>query len=132
MAVAPTDPAVLDRPGPSPRRAAAVIALAWLPAVIAAAALPGLVPTFDRWRWELPPLTAALLPVGRLGVGPVVLAGVGLAAALAAGGAGWVRAGLPGRRAVAFALAAAGLGAFAVFMAAALGPMLTAPPPATW
>jgi hypothetical protein len=132
MTAAPTDRAVQARPDPSPRRAAAIIALAWFPAIVAAAALPRFVPTFDRWRWELPPLTLALMPVGRLGVWPIVLAGVGLVAVLAGLYAGWVRIGLPGRRVVAFALAAAGLAALPVFMAAALGPMFTAPPPAAW
>jgi hypothetical protein len=132
MTVASTDRVVHVRPDPSPRRAAAMIALAWLPAIIAAAALPRFVPVFDRWRWDLPPLTVALMPVGRLGVGPIVLAGAGLVAVLAGLYAGWVRAGLPGRRAVAFAFVAAGLGALPVFMAAALGPMLTARPPAAW
>jgi hypothetical protein len=106
--------------------------LAWVPAVIVAAGLPRFVPVFDRWRGELPVLTAALMPVARLGVGPVAAAGLGLVAVLVAFYAGWARAGLPGRRAVGFALAAAGLGGFAVFLWAALGPMLTAPPPSTW
>jgi hypothetical protein len=106
--------------------------LAWVPAIIVAAGLPRFVPVFDGWRGELPPLTLALMPVGRLGIGPIVLAGVGLVAVLVALYVGWVRAGLPGRRVVGFALAAAGLGGFAVFMAAALGPMLTAPSPSTW
>ena len=132
MAVASTEPAVRPSPGPSTRRAAAVIALAWLPAVIVAAGLPRFVPAFDRWRGELPPLTAALMPVARLGVGPVAAAGLGLVAALVAFYVGWARAGLPGRRAAGFVLAAAGLGGFAVLVAAALGPMLTAPPPAAW
>jgi hypothetical protein len=132
MTVAPTERAVPARPDPSPRRAAAMIALAWLPAIIAAASLPGLVPQFDRWPWELPPLTLTLMPVGRLGVGPIVLAGVGLVGVLVGLYAGWVRAGLPGRRAVAFVFAAAALGVFPVFMAAALGPMFTVPPVAQW
>jgi hypothetical protein len=132
MTVTPTDQALQSRPGPSPRRAAAMIALAWLPALIAAASLPRFVPTFDRWPWELPPLTLALMPVGRLGVWPIVLVGVGLVAVLAGLSAGWARAGLPGRRAVVLGLATAGLGALPVFMAAALGPMLTAPPVAQW
>src|SRR5437588_1998126 len=124
MTVAPTDRAVQARPDPSPRRAAAMIALAWLPAIIVAASLPQFVPIFDRWPRELPPLTLALMPVGRLGVGPILLAGVGLVAVLVGLYAGWVRAGLPGRRVVGFACAAAGLGVLPVFMAAALGPML--------
>ena len=85
-----------------------MIALAWLPAIVAAASLPRFVPIFDRWPRELPPLTLALMPVGRLGAGPIVLAGVGLVAVLVGLYAGWVRAGLPGRRAVALALAGAG------------------------
>jgi hypothetical protein len=112
---------------PSPRRAASMIALAWLPALVMAAGLPRFVPTFERWHWELPPLTEALMAVGRLGLGPIVLAGVVLVAVLAAIGFGWVRAGLPFRHAVVFALAAAGLGAFAAGMAGTLGPIFTAP-----
>src|SRR4051794_19256413 len=103
MAVVSTERAVHARPELSPRRAAAVIALPWLLAVLLAAFLPRWVPVFDRWpaRWgELPALTHALMAVGRLGVWPVALAGAGLAAALAGLGAGWARAGLPGRRAV--------------------------------
>src|SRR5687767_5119628 len=106
MTVASTERAIRARSDPSPRRAAAIIALAWLPAIVVAASLPRFVATFDRWPWELPPLTLALMPIGRLGVGPIVLAGVGLVAVLAGFYAGWARAGLPGRRAVAFALAA--------------------------
>ena len=102
-----------------------MIALAWLPAIVAAASLPRFVPIFDRWPRELPPLTLALMPVGRLGIGPIVLAGVVLVAVLAGFYAGWVRAELPGRRAVALLFAAAGLGVFPVCLAAALGPMLT-------
>src|SRR2546425_800995 len=83
---------------PSPRRAAAMIALAWLPALVVAAGLPRFVPTYDRWRRELPPLTEALMSVGRLGAGPIVLAGAGIVAVLAAVGFGWVWAGLPCRR----------------------------------
>ena len=110
---------------PSPRRAAALIALAWLPALVVAAGLPRFVPVYDRWHSELPPLTEALMAVGRLGFWPVVLAGAALVAVLAAAGFGWVRAGLPCRRAAVFALAAAGLGAFASCMAGALWPLLT-------
>ena len=129
MAIAPTDPAVRARPGPSPGRTAALIALSWLPAIVAAAALPQFVSPFDRWpaHWELPTLTRALMSVGRLGVGPIVLVGVGLAALMAAAGAGWVRAGRPGGRAVVFALGATGLGASAVCMLGVLVPILTAP-----
>ena len=100
MTVTSTDRAVQARPDPSPRRAAALIALAWLPAIIVAASLPRFVPVFDRWRWELPPLTLALMPVGRLGVWQIVLVGVGLVAVLAVISAVWVRAGLPGWRGV--------------------------------
>jgi hypothetical protein len=132
MAVASTDRAVQVRPALSPRRAAAIIGLAWLPAMVVAASLPRFVPTFDRWHWELSPLTHALMSVGRLGFGPIVLAAVALAAVMAGGGAGWVRAGLPGRRAVVLALAVAGLGALVVCMAGTLGPILTVPPPAAW
>jgi hypothetical protein len=127
MTVAVAEPAPA-RPEPSPRRVAGLIALAWTPALIVAASLPRFVPVFDRWRWELPPLTAALMPVGRLGVGPIVFAGVVLVAILVGGYASWVRAGLPGRRWVGFALAAAGLLALPVLMAAALGPVFLAPP----
>jgi hypothetical protein len=112
---------------PSPRRAASMIALAWLPALVIAGGLPRFVPTFERWPVELPPLTEALMAVGRLGLGPIALAGVVLVAVMAAIGFGWVRAGLPCRRAVVFALAAAGLGAFVAGMAGTLGPILTAP-----
>jgi hypothetical protein len=127
MAVASTDQAIRARPDPSPRRAAAMIALAWLPAIVAAASLPRFVPTFDRWHWELPPLTHALMSVGRLGFGPIVCAGVGLAALMAGGGAGWVRAGLPGRRAVVLAIAVAGLGVFVACVVGTLGQVITAP-----
>src|SRR4051794_3718329 len=65
---ASTDRGVQVRRAPSPRRAAAMIALAWLPALLLAAFLPRFVPVFDRWHWELPPLTHVLMAVGRLGV----------------------------------------------------------------
>jgi hypothetical protein len=131
MSVASFESAARTPPGPFARRAA-VIAAAWLPAVVAAAALPRFVPAFDRWPWELPPLTAALMPFARLGVGPVGAAGVALVAALIAADVAWARAGLPGRQTVPAALAAAGLAAFAVLLWAALGPALTAPHPAAW
>ena len=118
------------RPELSPRRAAAVIAFPWLLAVLLAAFLPRYVPIFDRWpaRWgELPALTHALMSVGRLGVWPVVLAGVGLVAVLAGSGAGWVRSGLPGRRPVVLTIAAAGLVAFVACVAGTLGQVITAP-----
>src|SRR5438477_413860 len=67
MATASPEQTVQARPGSSPRRATAMIALAWLPAIILAASLPRFVPTFDHWPRELPPLTLALMPVGRLG-----------------------------------------------------------------
>src|SRR4029077_4532211 len=108
MAIVSTDRAVQARPELSPRRAAAMIAFPWLFAVLFAAFLPRYVPIFDRWpaHWgELPALTHALMSVGRLGAWPIVLTGVGLVAVLAGGGAGWVRAGLPGRRAVVLAIA---------------------------
>ena len=62
MAIAPADPAVHARPDPSPGRTAALIALAWLPAIVVAASLPQYARTFDRWpaHRELPPLTLAL------------------------------------------------------------------------
>jgi hypothetical protein len=127
MTVAPTDMAIQARPGPSPLRTAVIIALAWLPAIIVAASLPRFVPVFDRWHWELPPLTLSLMSVGRLGVEPIVLAGVGLVAVLAGGGAGWVRAGLPGRRAVPFVFAVAGIGVAALCTLCVLVPIVTAP-----
>ena len=129
MSVAPTDPAVQARPDPSPGRAAAMIALAWLPAIVVAASLPRYARTFDRWpaHWELPPLTLALTSVGRLGVGPIVLVGVGLVALMAAAGAGWVRAGRRGGRALMVVLAAIGLGVSGVCMLGVLVPILTAP-----
>src|SRR5262245_9379949 len=100
MAVASTDQAIRARPDPSPLHVVVVIGLAWLPAILAAASLPKFVSLFDRWpaQWELPPLTLALMSVGRLGVGPIVLAGVGLVTVLAGVYACWARAGLPGRR----------------------------------
>jgi hypothetical protein len=100
-----------------------MIALAWLPALVVAAGLPRFVPLYGRWHQELPPLTEALMSVGRIGVGPIVLAGAELVAVLAAIGFGWVRAGLPCRRPVLFALAAAGLGVFAAGMAGTLWPL---------
>jgi hypothetical protein len=115
------------RPELSPLRAAATIALSWLPAILVAASLPRYVPVFDRWRRGLPALTLALMSVGRLGLGPIVWTGVGVAALLAGGGAGWVRTGLPGRRAVVFALATAGIAAAAVCMLYTLVPIVTAP-----
>ena len=132
MTVAITDRAIQARPDPSPLSAAAMIALAWLPAIVVAASLPRFVTRFDRWPWELPPLTHALMSVGRLGVGPIVLAGMGLVAVLVCLYAGWVRAGLPGRRAVVLVLAAIGLGTFAVLMAGTLGPIVTVPPVSEW
>jgi hypothetical protein len=130
MAVASTGQPIQARPDRSPGRAAAVIALAWLPALVLAAFLPRYVPVFDRWpaQWgESPALARALMWVGRLGVGPILLAGLGVVAVLAGGGASWVRAGLPGRRAVVFALAAAGLGVFVACLAGTLGQVITAP-----
>ena len=129
-ALAAAEPAVRAHPALSPRRAAALIVAAWLPAVIAAASLPGYAPVFDRWpaQWGEPPaLTRALIAVGRLGTWPIALAGAGAVAVLAGGGAGWVRAGLSGRRAVVVALAVAGLVAFAVILAGSLGQVITAP-----
>ena len=67
------------------------------------------------------------MSIGRLGVWPVVLAGMGLVAVLAGVGAGWVRAGLPGRRAVVLAIAVAGLVAFVACVAGTLGQIITAP-----
>jgi hypothetical protein len=130
MAIASTDQAVLARLAFSPRRAAAVIAFPWLLAVLLAAALPGYVPAFERWPapWgELPTLTRALMAVGRLGTWPIALAGVGLVAVLAGGGAGWVRAGLPGRRAVVLALAMAAIAACVAILVGTLGQVITAP-----
>jgi hypothetical protein len=118
-----------SKPDLSPGRAAMLITMAWLPAIVVAAALPRFVHTFDRWpaQWELPPLTLALMSVGRMGVWPIVLAGAGLVAVLAGGCAIWVQARLPGRWAVVLALAVAGLGVFLAGMAGVLGPILTAP-----
>jgi hypothetical protein len=107
-----------------------MIAFPWLFAVLLAALLPRYVPVFERWpaHWgELPALTRALVSVGRMGAWPIALAGVGLVAVLAGGGAGWVRAGLPGRRAVVLALAAAGLVACVVCLAGTVGQVITAP-----
>src|SRR2546430_5839217 len=94
MAVASTTRSIQARPSPQPLHAAAMIVLAWLPAIVVAASLPRFVPAFDRWpaHWELPALTRALMSLGRQGAGPIVLAGVGLVAVLAGGGAGWVPA----------------------------------------
>lgn len=130
MAVALTDRPVQVRPEISPRRAAAMIAFPWLLAVLFAAFLPRYVPIFDRWpaRWgELPALTHALVSVGQLGVWPITLAGVGLVTVLTGGGAGWVRAGLPGRRAVVLVIALAGLGVFVACVVGSLGQVITAP-----
>ena len=110
---------------PSPQWAAELIALAWLPALIVAAGLPWFVPVYARWNSGLPPLTEALLAVGRLGFWPIVLAGVALVAFIAAIGYGWARAGLPYHRAVVFALTVAGLGVFAAGLAGTLEPLLT-------
>jgi hypothetical protein len=126
MAIASTDRVVQARPELPPRRAVAMIAFPWLFAVLLAAFLPRYVSVFDRWpaQWgELPALTHALVSVGRLGTWPIALAGLGLVAVLAGGGAAWVRAGLPGRRAVVLALAAAGLVACLV---GTLGQVITA------
>ena len=130
MAIASTDRVVLARPELPPRRAAAMIAFPWLFAGLLAALLPRYVPIFDRWpaEWgELPALTHALMSVGRLGAWPIALAGVGLVAVLAGGGAGWVRAGLPGRRAVVLALAVAGLVACVACLVGTVGQVVTAP-----
>jgi hypothetical protein len=130
MAIASTDRAVQTRPELSPRRAAAMIALPWLLAVVLAALLPRYVPAFDRWpaQWgELPALTHALMSLGRLGARPIALAGVGLVAVLAGGGAGWVRVGLPCRRAVVQALAAAGVMACVACLVGTIGQIITAP-----
>jgi hypothetical protein len=117
-------------PERTPRQAAVVIALSWLPALVLAAFLPRYVPVFDHWPsgWGEPPaLTHALMAVGRLGTGPVAVAGVVLVAALAGGGAAWVWAGLAGRRVVVPGLALAGLAAFALCLAGTLGQVITAP-----
>lgn len=130
MTIASTDRVVRARPVLRPRRAAAMIAVPWLFAVLLAAFLPRYVPVFDRWpaQWgELPALTHALMSVGRVGTWPIALAGVGLAAVLAGGGAGWVRAGLPGRRPVVLAVATAGLAACVACLAGTLGQVITAP-----
>jgi hypothetical protein len=129
-ATAPTDRTVQARTELSPQRAAALIAFPWLFAVLLAAFLPRYVPIFDHWpaHWgELPALTHALMSVGRLGAWPIALAGVGLVALLAGGGAGWVRAGLPGRRAVVLALAVAGLVVCVASVVGTLGQVITAP-----
>ena len=129
MAAASIDQTVRTR-SPSPGRAATMIALYWAPALVLAAGLPWFVPVFDRWpaRWgALPALTRALMSVGQFGVGPIVLAGSGLVAVLAGGGAGWVWAGLPGRRTVVLALAGAGLGALVAGFVGTLGQIITAP-----
>jgi hypothetical protein len=112
-----------------------MIAFTWLLAVLLAAFLPRYVPIFDRWpaQWgELPALTHALMAVGRLGAWPIALVGVGLVAVVAGGGAGWVWAGLPGRRAVVLALAVAGLVACVACVVGTLGQVITAPPAAGW
>ena len=74
-----------------------------------------------------PALTRALISVGRLGAWPIALAGVGLMAVLAGGGAGWVRAGLPGRRAVVLTLAVAGVLTCVACLVGTLGQVITAP-----
>jgi hypothetical protein len=125
--VASTDRVVQTRPDPSPWRAAALIALAWLPAIVAAASLPRFVPTFDRWPWEVPPLTHALMSIGRLGYGPIVLAGEGLVVVLASVAAVWAWAGFRGPRVVAFTIAVIGLGVLVVCMAGTLGAIFMAP-----
>lgn len=107
-----------------------MIASTWSLAVVLVVFLPRYVPVFDRWpaEWgELPALTRALMSVGRLGVWPIALAGAGLVAVLAGGGAAWVRAGLPGRWAVVLAVALAGLVACVACLAGTLGPVITAP-----
>src|SRR5258707_10450590 len=130
MTVSSTDGAVQARPKLSPRRAAATIVFTLLFAVMFAAFLPRYVPIFDRWpaSWgEVPALTHALMSIGRLGVWPIVLAGVGLVAVLAGVAAGWIWAGLPCGRAVVLAIAVAGLGAFVACLAGTLGQVITAP-----
>jgi hypothetical protein len=107
-----------------------MIAFPWLFAVLLAAFLPRYVPIFDHWpaHWgEVPTLTRALMSVGRLGVWPIALAGVGLVAVLAGGGAVWVRARLPGRRAVVLVLAVAGLVVCVACIGGTLGQVITVP-----
>ena len=132
---APTgDQTVRARPL-SPGRAAATIAASWLFALIFAASLPRYITAFDRWptRWgELPPLTHALMSIGRLGVWPIVLGGLGLMVVLAGSGAGWVRAGLPGPRVVVSALGLAGIGAGVACFVGTLGQFITLPPAGQW
>jgi hypothetical protein len=130
VTIAVTERAVRIQPELSPGRAAAMVAFAWLFAVLLAAFLPRYVPVFDHWpgQWgELPVLTRALMSVGRLGTWPIALAGVGLAAVLAGGAAGWVRTGLPGRRTVVLSLAAAGVLTCAACLAGTIGLVVTAP-----
>jgi hypothetical protein len=132
MTVIPTDRAVQARFDISPWRAAGIVAVSWLPALVLAATLPRYVPVFDRWRWELSPLTHALMSIGRLGFWPIVLAGVGLVGVLAVGAANWVRAGLPRRQTVVSVLAATGIALIAVLLIGMYEPMLTMPPPSAW
>src|SRR5262245_29706055 len=78
----PAEPAIQVRSAPEPLHAAGVIALAWLPAILVTAFLPRYVPIFERWpaNWEVPPLTRALMWIGRFGPVPIVSVGTGLVA----------------------------------------------------
>ena len=107
--------------------AALLIGSAWLPAVLfAASRLPRFVAIFDEMEatgLKMPGLTSALMPLGRLGTGPLALAGTGVVALLIVGYAGWVRAELPGRRiVVASLLAVLGLVAFFTCLVATILP----------
>ncbi len=112
----------------SPRGAAVMVVLAWVPAALLAASLPRFVTVLDRWHWPLPTLTLALREVGRQGYWFIVLAEVGLVAALACCCASWVRADLPFKKSVVFMLAGFGVVVvFPVLMWGTMGPVLTAP-----
>lgn len=130
MAIYAIDP--LFRAPLSPRRAAAIVALAWLPVLLIAASLPRFVSLFDRWNEDLPPLTHALVNIGRLGYGPIVLAEVGLLTALSVGCATLASARLPSHRPVVMTVAVFGILMFPVLFWGVMGPMLTLPPVSHW
>jgi hypothetical protein len=117
MSQVPNTGATRSAARPFPLWAAALLITTWwLPAILAATRLPGFVAIFDEMEatgLQMPALTRALMPLGRLGAGPLALIVLAFVLLLVAGYAGWVRAELPGHRVlIAGLLAALGIVAF--------------------